>query len=136
MWGGGMMNGELVAEIKRDLREVVESEIREFLERYEECEVVDFIPWCWSSVDATFSAVIHGLPCDVTVYSTSTGKMLEFDCAVEYEDEGDVRLLGWVVVKWKDNKCLADSHVRDEDIEDVAREMVREAEVEERPDGA
>jgi len=120
----------LVELIKRDVREIVESEIHKFLERYEECEIVDFIPssWCWSNVDVSFSAIIHSLPCDVTVYSTSTGKMLEIDCHVEYEDE-DIYDLGWVVIKWRDNKCLADFHIRERDIEKLARKIVREVEL-------
>jgi len=116
--------------IKRDIREVVETEIRKFLERYEECEIVDFIPWSWSSVDEGFSMVIHSLPCDVTIYSTSTGeKMLEIDCHVEYEDEEEIYDLGWVLIRWRDNKCLADFHVREKDIEKVARKIVGEVEL-------
>jgi hypothetical protein len=126
------MTDELVEVIKRDVREIVESELRKFLERYEECEIVDYIPssWCWSNVDVSFSMVIHSLPCDVTVYSTSTGKMMEIDCHVEYEDETDIYDLGWVVIRWKDNRCLADWHIRDKDIEKVARKIALEVETE------
>jgi len=117
--------------IKRDLREIVESEIRKFLNRYEECEVVDYIPssWCWSRVDVSFNTVIHSLPCDVAVYSADTGKILEIECHIEYEDETDIYDLGWVVVKWKNNKCIADFHVRDRDIEKLARKIVGEVEL-------
>jgi hypothetical protein len=121
---------ELVEVIKRDIKEIVESEIQKFLERYEECEIVDYIPssWCWSNVDVSFSVVIHSLPCDVTVYSTSTGKMMEIDCHVEYEDETDIYDLGWVVIRWKDNRCIADWHIREKDVEKVARKIVVETE--------
>jgi hypothetical protein len=114
--------------IKRDIREIVELELRKFLGKYEECEVVDVIPssWCWSGVDVSFNIVVHRLPCDVTVYSTIDGKMLEIDCHVEYEDEKDIYDLGWVVIRWKENKCIADFHVRDNDVEKVARKIVME----------
>jgi hypothetical protein len=114
--------------VKRDIREIVELELRKFLERYEECEVVDVIPstWCWSNVDVSFSTIIHGLPCDVTVYSTNGGKMLEIDCHVEYEDEKDIYDLGWVIVRWRGGKCLADSYIREKDVEKVARKIVME----------
>jgi hypothetical protein len=112
--------------VKRDIREIVEAEIKRFLARYEECEIVDFIPWSWSGIDVSFNIVIHGLPCDVTVYSTNDGKMLEVDCHVEYEDETDVFDLGWVIVRWKDGKCLADSYIREKDVEKVARKIVME----------
>ena len=126
------MTESLVELIKRDLREIVESEIHKFLERYEECEIVDFIPssWCWSNVDVSFSAIIHSLPCDVTVYSTSTEeKMFEIDCHVEYEDETDVYDLGWVLIIWRGNKCLADFHVREIDIGKLARKIAGEVEL-------
>jgi hypothetical protein len=122
---------ELVEVVKRDIREIVEIELRKFLNHYEECEVVDFILWCWSKMDVSFSMVIHSLPCDVAVYSVETGKILEIDCYIEYEDETDIYELGWVVIRWKDNKCLADSHVKEKDVEKLARKIVREIETEE-----
>jgi hypothetical protein len=119
------MTEGLVELVARDIKEVVEAEIKRFLERYEECEIVDYIPssWCWSRVDVSFNVIIHGLPCDVTVYTVETGKMLEIDCHVEYEDEVDIYDLGWVVIRWKDDKCLADWHIREKDVEKVARKI-------------
>jgi hypothetical protein len=120
------MTEGLVELVVRDIKEVVEAELKRFLERYEECEVVDIFPasWCWRDIDFSFSTIIHSLPCDITVYSTSTGKMMEIDCHVEYEDEAVVYDLGWVVIRWKDNKCIADWYIREKDVEKLARKIV------------
>jgi hypothetical protein len=124
---------DLVDVVRRDLREIVEFEIKKFLEHYDDCEVVDVLHICWYSFDGGFDAVIHGLPCYVNTYSTRLGRMHEIDCGIEYWLDNRLidKLLGWVRVVWVGGKCYVSAGVMDKNIEDVAREIVEKAEVEE-----
>jgi hypothetical protein len=124
--------GELVDVIRRDLREIVDLEIRRFLEHYDDCEVVDSIHIYWHSFDGGYDTIIHGLPCYVNSYSTRLGKVHEIDCSIEYHWERRLidKQLGWVRIVWVGNKCYASADVMDKNIGDVAREIVEKAEVE------
>jgi hypothetical protein len=126
------MVSELVDIIKRDLKEIVELEIKRFLEHYEECEVVDVFHFCWYSVDEKYDMVIHGLPCYVSVYSADLGKVYEMDCTIEYYLDYRLidKLLGWVRIVRVGDRCYALADVMDKNISDVAREIVERAEVE------
>jgi len=55
--------GELVDIIRRGLREIVDFEIKRFLEYYDDCEVVDVLHICWHSFDGSYDTIIHGLKC-------------------------------------------------------------------------
>jgi hypothetical protein len=48
---------------------------------------------------------------------------------VEYEDETDIYDLGWVLIRWRDNKCRADWHIREKDVEKLARKIALEVEL-------
>jgi hypothetical protein len=124
--------GELVDIIRRDLREIVDFEIKRFLEHYDDCEVVDVLHICWHSFDGSYDMIIHGLPCYVNTYSTRLGKMYEIDCSIEYHLDHRLidKLLGWVRVVWVGDRCYVLFDVMDKNIGDVAREIVEKAGVE------
>jgi hypothetical protein len=117
--------------IRRDLREIVEHEIKGFLEYYEDCKVVDEFRFCWHSLGGRFDAVINGLPCFVTVYFADIGVVLEMDCSIEYHLERRLidKLLGWVRILWVGDKCYVLFDTMDKNIDDVAREIVEKVEV-------
>jgi hypothetical protein len=124
--------------IERDLREVVESEIRKFLERYEDCEHVDAIYRCWSFKVTNFDVITHGLPCDVSrsyiIRGTVIDEISDITCHIEYDSEYKDYTLGWVEIARIGNKCFIVTHVNDERIKDIAmriaKEIKREAEKE------
>jgi hypothetical protein len=122
------MVGELVDVIMRDLREVVELEIKKFLEHYDDCEVVDDFRFGWYSVDEKHDMIIHGLPCYVIVYSADLGKVYETECTIEYWLDNRLidKLLGWVRIVRVGGGCYAMADVMDKNIEDVARKIVEE----------
>jgi hypothetical protein len=124
--------GDLVEIIRRDLRDIVELEIRRFLEHYKDCEVVDVFHIWWHSVDESYDVVIHGLPCYVSVYSAELGKVYEADCGIEYHLDHRLidKLLGWVRVVRVGDRCYVLFDVMDKNIGDVAREIVEKAGVE------
>ena len=126
------MSSELVEVIERDLREVVEAEIRKFLEHYEDCEIVDALYSHWDFKVVAFDVVIHSLPCDISRYivlkGDTTTEIPDITCWVNFETEDDEMLLGWIRVVQMGNKCFVITNIRDKDIEDVAKDIVREAE--------
>jgi hypothetical protein len=128
-----VLSDVVVDVVRRDLREVVDLEIRRFLEHYDDCEVVDVLRICWYSFDESYDTIIHGLPCYVTTYLTRSGKVQEIDCSIEYHLDNRLidKLLGWARIVWIGDRCYALADVMDKNIEDVAREIVDSVEVEE-----
>ena len=126
------MAGELVDIIRRDLREVVQSEVRRFLDKYKDCEVVDSICTGLGYVTVKRDVVVDGLPCAVkrsfVLSYHLINEVLEFDCHVELEDDK----LACIKVLRVADKCFVEVFIDEERIKEIARniarKMVRDAE--------
>ena len=127
-----MMVYDLVDVIRRDLREVVELEIRRFLEKYRECEVVKAIYNCCSGMFVRCETVVDGVPCDIRTFFifTSSGvvEIPNIKCSVMLEDD----VLAMMEVVKFPHKCFVEVRVSEERIKEIARniarKMVRDAE--------
>ncbi len=128
------MTEDPIKVIKRDLRELVETEIKRFLEHYEDCEVVDSIHVCWEFNIVKHDVMIHSLPCEVKrKFVLRGGDVIEFadiTCYIELDDYPKDRTLGWVRVANIAGKCFVETHVDEVAIDKVARKIVKEAEKE------
>jgi hypothetical protein len=123
------VSSELVEIVKRDLKEVVEAEIKRFLERYEDCEIVDSIYACWGFYVVNYDVLIHGLPCDIkrkfVIGDNGVTEFSDITCYVEFEDWPKDKTLGWVRVTQIQSKCFVETHVDEIAIDKVARSIVR-----------
>jgi len=81
----------LVDVIRRDLREVVDFEVRRFLDKYRDCEVVDSIYTCLGYIAVKHDVNIDGLPCDVrrnfVLMDHLVDEVSEVACYVMLEDD-------------------------------------------------
>jgi hypothetical protein len=126
------MSGELVDVIRRDLREVVDYEVKRFLEKYKECEVVKAIYDCCPGMFVRREVVVDGVPCDVrTIFMfTFSGvvEILNIWCSVMLEDD----VLATMGVLKFPQKCFVEVRVNERRIKEIARniarKMVRDAE--------
>jgi hypothetical protein len=116
---------DLVEVIRRDLREVVDYEIKGFLEKYRECEVVDAIYDCCSGMFVRRKVVVDGVPCDIRTFFifTSSGvvEIPNIRCEVVFEDD----VLAMMEVAWLPHKCFVEIRVNDERIKEIARNIAR-----------
>jgi hypothetical protein len=126
------VSSQLVEVVKRDLKEVVEAEIKRFLEHYEECKVVDAVFTDWHVNVHEFNHMIHGLPCSIEtsfIFSgTAIHEIKEVTCYIDYKDEEYSEGLGLVYIIRFADKCFADYRVHENDISELAERIVREAE--------
>ncbi len=117
--------GELVDVVRRDLREVVDYEVRRFLEKYGECEVVKAIYDCCSGMFVRREAVIDGLPCDIRTFFvfTSSGvvEISNTNCQVMFEDD----VLAMMEVVRLPHKCFVEIRINEERIKEIARNIAR-----------
>ena len=116
--------------VKRDLRELVEAEIKRFIERYEDCEVVDSIHTCygWSFYVVNNDVLLHGLSCDVKRKFDLNGNVVMEDITCYVEIDG--KHLGWVRVVHTPAKCFIETNVDEVAIDREARKIVKMAEKE------
>jgi hypothetical protein len=130
--GGVVVAYELVDVIRGDLREVVDYEVRRFLEKYGECEVVKAICDCCSGMFVRREAVMDGLPCDIRTFFVFTSSVVveipNIRCSVMIEDD----VLALMEVVRLPHKCFVEVRVNEERIKEIARniarKMVRDAE--------
>jgi hypothetical protein len=126
------MTESLVDVVERDLREVVETEIKKFLERYDECEIVDNIVINEDMCVAKYDVVVHSLPCSIyrnfVISSIGVYEIGEMKCFVTYEDEVEEEDMGYVVVGRIADKCFINWYVWENTIRKIARKIVEEAE--------
>ena len=126
------MTEDLVNTVERDIKEVVETEIRKFLEHYEECKVVDAVFTDWHVNVHEFKHLIHGLPCSIEtsfIFSgTAIHEIKEVTCYIDYKDEEYSKGLGYVSIIRFADKCFADYRVDKNDIRELAEKIVGEAE--------
>jgi hypothetical protein len=123
---------ELVDVIRRDLREVVDYEVKRFLEKYRECEVVDAIYDCCYNMFVRREVVVDSVPCDVRIFFmfTFSGvvEIPNIRCNVMLEDD----VLATMEVVRLPHKCFAEVRVNEgriaEIARNIARKMVRDAE--------
>jgi hypothetical protein len=124
----------MIDEIKRGLKEVVEAEVKRFLEHYSDCEVVDSIHVCWEFSIVKYDVMIYGLPCDVKrKFVVRDGDVIEFSditCYVDLDDYPRDKTLGWVRVANIAGKCFVETHVDEVAVDKVAGMIVKEAEKE------
>ena len=125
------MTESLVELVVKDLKEVVEAEIRRFLEHYKECRVVDAVFTDWHVNVHEFNHMIHGLPCSIEtsfVFSgTAIHEIKEVTCYIDYRDEEDGAGLGLIYIIRFADKCFAEYKVDENDIRELAEKIVREA---------
>jgi len=126
------MTEDLVNVIERDIKEVVEAEIRKFLEHYEDCEKVDGIFTNEHLSIAQYDVLLHSLPCDIhrniIITSTSIYEIPEITCWLEYEDEEKEIAIGYVKVVSALDKCFVKTYIDDYEIKNIAEKIVKEAE--------
>jgi hypothetical protein len=123
--GGVVVAYELVDVIRRDLREVVDHEVKMFLENYVGCEVVEAIYNCCSGMFVRREAVMDGLPCEITTFFVfAFGGVIEVPsvrCKVMFEED----VLASIDVLWLPHKCFAKVFVNEERIKEIARNIAR-----------
>jgi hypothetical protein len=116
---------ELADVIRRDLREVVDYEVKRFLEKYGECEAVKAIYDCCCNMFVRREAVMDGLPCDVrTFFMFTCGGVVEISnvrCSVMLEED----VLATMEVVWFPHKCFVEVRVNEERIKEIARNIAR-----------
>jgi hypothetical protein len=126
------MTESLVELVAKDIREVVETEIRKFLDHYEECKVVDAVFTRWDVNVHEFKCMIHGLPCNIETSFVFSGTVIheikEVTCYIDYKDEEGGAGLGIVYIIRFADKCFADYEIDENDILELAERIVREAE--------
>jgi len=117
--------GDLVEIIRRDLREVVDYEVKRFLEKYRECEVVNAIYDCCSGMFVRRETVVDGVPCDIRTFFifTSSGvvEIPNIKCGVMFEDD----VLAMMEVVRLPHKCFVEVRVNEERIKEIARNIAR-----------
>jgi hypothetical protein len=129
------MTNDLVDVIVKDIKEVVEAEIKRFLDHYTECEVVDAVFSNWHFKVVKGNVIIHSLPCEITKYYILSRKRFHevpmIECNIEYDGNDRDMLWGWVKIIWIGNKCFAEAYTGELDIHSTAEEIVREVVLEE-----
>jgi hypothetical protein len=125
------MTDNLIETIKKDLKEIIESEVKRFLEHYKHCEQTDSIHKSWDFKITKFDVLINGLPCDVhkgyIVKNTVYDEITDTICYIEYEDEKDTITTAYIEIATFYDKCFTKKYVDDERIEEVAKKIVEEA---------
>jgi hypothetical protein len=125
------MTDSLIETIKKDIKEVIESEIKRFLEHHKHYTQVDAIYKYWDFKVTKFDVVIHELPCDINqgyiVKGTVYDEISDIICYVEYEDEKDIITVAYIEIATFYDKCFIDKYVDDERIEEIAKKIVEEA---------
>jgi hypothetical protein len=119
--------------VERDLREVVDAEIRRFLlEGYSRCEVVDNIVVNADMFVVKRNVVIHGLPCTVyrnfVISNTGVHEVGEARCYIVYGGEAGEEDMAQVVVAEVAGRCFVNWHVWEYTLRKIARRIVEEAE--------
>jgi hypothetical protein len=116
---------DLVEIIRRDLREVVDYEVKRFLEKYRECEVVDAIYDCYCNMYVRREVVVDGVPCDIrTFFMFTFSGVVEIQsvrCSVMFEDD----VLAMMEVVKLPHKCFVEVRVGEERIKEIARNIAR-----------
>jgi hypothetical protein len=116
---------ELVDVIRRDLREVVDYEVKRFLEKYRECEVVHAIYDCCYNMFVRREVVVDSVPCDVRIFFMFTFagvvEIPNIRCNVMLEDD----VLATMEVVKLPHKCFAEVRVNEERIKEIARNIAR-----------
>jgi hypothetical protein len=116
---------DLVEIIRRDLREVVDYEIKRFLEKYRECEVVDAIYDCCYNMFVRREVVVDSVPCDIRTFFMFTFngvvEIPDIRCSVMFEDD----VLATMEVAWLPHKCFVEVRVNEERIKEIARNIAR-----------
>jgi len=119
------MAGELADVIRRDLREVVDFEVRRFLEKYRECEVVHAIYDCCYNMFVRREVVVDSVPCDIRIFFmfTFSGvvEIPSIRCSVMFEDD----VLAMMEVVKFPHKCFVEVRVNEERIKEIARSIAR-----------
>jgi hypothetical protein len=125
------MTDSLIETIKKDIKEVTESEIKRFLEHYKHCIKVDAIQKYWDFKVTKFDVVIHELPCDIDqgyiVKDTVYDEISDAICYVEYKDEKDTIAIAYIEITKFYDKCFINKYIDDERIEEIAKKIVEEA---------
>jgi hypothetical protein len=125
------MTDNLIETIKKDIKEVIESEIKRFLEHYKHCIQVDAIHKYWDFKVTKFDVTIHKLPCDVQqgyiVKDTVYDEISDIICYVEYEDEKDTITTAYIEIATFYDKCFINKYIDDERIEEIAKKIIEEA---------
>jgi hypothetical protein len=125
------MTDDLIETIRKDIKEIVESEIKRFLEHYKDCIQVDAIYKYWDFKVMKFDVIINNLPCDISqgyiVKDKVYDEISDMICYVEYEDEDNITTLAFVEVATFYDKCFIDKYVDDERIKEIAKKIVEEA---------
>ena len=120
-----MMAYELVGVIRSDLREVVDYEVKRFLEKYRECEVVDAIYDCCYNMFVRREVVVDSVPCDVrTFFMFTFGGVVEIPnirCSVMLEDD----VLAMMEFVKLPHRCFVEVRVNEERIKEIARNIAR-----------
>jgi len=128
------MSSELVDLVERDLNEVVEAEIKRFLDHYEECEVVDNIVISEDMYVVKYDVIIHSLPCDIfrnfVISSTGVYEIGEIKCFITFEDENEEVDMGYVIIARIADKCFINFFVWKDHVYKIAKGIVEEAEKE------
>jgi hypothetical protein len=133
---------ELIKTIEADLRQVVETELMKFRDRYPECKLVDSIYFNEHISIGVYDVLIHGLTCNhylnVFVGGSTLYELPEFSCHVEFIDkEHDYKAsLGRIVLVYLpgDNRCYIKTEIHEYELHDTAVFIVRAAAEEERRD--
>jgi hypothetical protein len=130
------MNEELIQMVEQDLREVVERELEQFLEHYEECQRVDDL-WVMEDFGVGINVKLHGWVCDhrsnIFVRREDVFEIPQFLCWVEFADpeHNFARRLAHINLVYlpKLNKCYVRAEIHDYDIREVAEHIVERAEM-------
>jgi len=125
------LTDSLIETVKKEIKEIVEIEVKRFLEHYKYCKKVDTIHKCWDFKVTKFDTIINGLPCDVSygyiVKDTVYDEITNIICYIEYEDEEDIITIGFIEIATFFDKCFTNKYVDDERIEKIAKKIVEEA---------
>jgi hypothetical protein len=122
------MSDSLIETIKKDIKEIVETEIHKFIEHYKDCKQVDAIYKYWDFKVVKFDVVVHELPCDVSQGYVVKGKVYDeisnIICYVEYEDKNDTITIAYVEIAKFYDKCFIKTYIDNERIEETARKII------------
>jgi hypothetical protein len=128
------MTQELIKLIEEDLRQVAETEITKFRDRYSECQVVNSIYLNEQISIGVYDIQIHGLSCDHYLNLYIAGDRIyefpEFRCYITYEDkEADFKrhLAHIVLLYTPTNRCYLKAEIHYHEPREVAEHIVKAA---------
>jgi hypothetical protein len=129
------MNEHLIKTIEQDLRQVVQTEIMRFRDRYRECKNVDSIYFNEDFSVIVYDIILHGLVCDQQLNAFVTSDRIyefqEFRCYIVFEDKEMEfkRNLGHIILLYTPvtNNCFIKTELHEEEIRETAEHIVRAA---------